>query len=147
MTTQNNSVPPHLNWVPYKIIDIEIDAERTGFIGRSAAMIIDGEEVIVMTRHDHQLEKVVKAITGDFNPDAVYKTTMLSTMGIEVFVPEQPVEEIPIKLPPAELEVPDAVVDTPVAPPTPGTYMGKPIAEYKTTGAPQAEEVDDPDEL
>lgn len=105
MTTQTNSTP--LTWMPYEITAVEAspDTPRMGFIGRAAAMRIDGIECIVMCRHDHQLAAVGDELTGgNFDPTKIYKATLIESAGIDVIVPDAPTVEVPMK--PVVPEVP-----------------------------------------
>lgn len=121
MTTENP-----LHWHPYKIVDIDIGENRTGFVGRAAAMRIDGIEVIVHCRTEADLASVGQALTdGQFDEDRIYKATLIRTEGIEVDILSVPV--VP------EETIPPVVGDTPVAPNVEGDLVADRIAPETVT--------------
>lgn len=116
----------HLTWTPHEIT--AIDAPRTGFIGRAAAMLIDGIECIVLCRNEVDLANVGTLLcTQGFDIDTIYKATLVHSTGVQVVIPPV-VPEVPAA-PPVTPEMPVRLED------------GQPVATYK------AVEPEDDDEL
>lgn len=115
----DHTPPPALAWTPYTLT--HIDQPRTGFVGRAAAMRINCVECIVLCKSDDALAMVGATLTDNsFNPEMIYKATLIQSMGIEVEAVEVPVEEVQ----PSE---------GPVVAETDGTPVrgdGVPVAEY-----------------
>lgn len=143
---------PH-SWTPYEItgVDASVDEPRMGFIGRAAAMRINGVEVIVMCRHDHELVAVGGTLAYGFDPKLIYKATLIHSSGIQITVPEQPAAPATV----VEETIAEPVVEQPAAPATvveepavvvqPETLVrgddGVPLVSYKKPT------LDDDDEL
>ena len=131
---------PPFSWMPYQLTAIEVGETRNGFIGRSAAIRIDGVEVIIMTRHEHELLRVGNLLTdGKFDIEQIYKTTLIHTEGVEVIVPDETVHAMIQDIPPAEHVTTDPA-DGPHTEPgaTPEgvpTIGGEPLARYVTPSA------------
>lgn len=84
--------PEALAWAPYTLTNI--DQPRTGFVGRAAAMRINGVECIVLCKNDEALAMVGATLTDNsFNPEMVYKATLIHSTGIEVEAIAVPVDE------------------------------------------------------
>lgn len=128
----NKDINP-LSWTPYEITAIECD-KRMGFIGRAAAMLIDGIEVIMTTRNDQELTRIGMLLTaGAFNPETIYKATVINSEGIQVVIPEVAIPTLTSEVEPA----PAGPVNVPL-------FQGRPIAKYVTpTAEPAAKVVDE----
>jgi len=84
------------SWMPYQIANVECPEvpQRTGFIGRVAAMRINGVECFVLCKNDDDLSMVGNTLTHeDYDPALIYKATLIQSTGIEVVIPETPVIE------------------------------------------------------
>lgn len=110
--------------MPYKIASVKCE-NRTGFIGRAVAMNVGGIECVLMARNDADLANVGRAMfNGEYNPERIYRATMIQSVGIDVVQPEVQVPVQPV------------VPEVPVAPAKPGKSPvrsddGVPVVKYK----------------
>lgn len=122
----------HHNWAPYQIASVKCDGEtpRTGFVGRSMAVKIGEIECVIMTKTDADLEKLGRALfDGNYNPDMIYKTTLIHSAGIEIVQPAV-----------VEKPIPPVVPEVPAAPAKPGNVPargddGIPVVQYEKSAA------------
>lgn len=130
----NTNLNP-LSWTPHEITHVEASVEepRAGFVGRAAAMRIDGVECIVMCRNDGDLTSVGCNLTDDnFDPRVIYKATLINSAGIDVVLQETP------PAPPIVPEVQPTPTTEAEEPATPVSDIpvrkddGLPVATYKS---------------
>jgi hypothetical protein len=128
----NTQIKP-LAWTPYEITAVECN-NRMGFVGRAAAMFIDGIEVIMTTRNDVELKRIGAFLTmGNFDAETIYKATVINSEGIQVVIPEVTIPTLTSEVEPA----PDVPREIP-------TFQGRPIAKYVTpTAEPAAKAVNE----
>lgn len=92
----NSNLTPQapLAWAPYLITEVIATDEtpRTGFVGRAAAMVINGVECIVMAQSDADLAMVGNTLVTPFDTDQVYKATLIQSEGISV-IPRDAAQE------------------------------------------------------
>ncbi len=139
----NTNLNP-LSWTPHEITHVEASVEepRAGFVGRAAAMRIDGVECIVMCRSDDALITVGHRLTaGQFDGSLIYKATLINSVGIDVVLQETPpappiVPEVQ-PTPTTEVEEPATPVsDIPVR-----KDDGLPVATYKALPVEEDDEL------
>ncbi len=89
----NQKTLPASNWIPHQIGHVQCDDApnlRTGFIGRAAAMFINGTDCIVLCKNDFDLMLVGKELThSKFDDTQIYKATLIQSVGIDVVMPEE----------------------------------------------------------
>lgn len=90
-----------LTWKPYKVVGLS-DHSRAAFLGRAAALIVDGIECVVHCRTVDDLAVVFGGLTGTpLDEERIYKATLVRSDSIlvEDFIPETVAEEqIPLPL-------------------------------------------------
>lgn len=86
----------HHTWTPHEITSIE--TPRTGFIGRAAAMLIDGIECVVLCRNEVDLGAVGTLLcTQGFDIETIYRATLIQSVGVEVLLPAEVPESVPVR--------------------------------------------------
>ena len=113
----NTTVPPvepPFEWKPYVITEIDTwTKQRTGFIGRAAALRQNGMEFVIMAKSAEDIDLVTRNFMGfAINLEGVYKATMIASEGVAI-------EELPeVEVPPV---VPEEQAVPPVTPEEPAT--------------------------
>ena len=95
MTTEQTPLQatPTLNWPPHNISAISV--ERKGLIGRATCFQIGGVDSVVLCRTEADLQAVYERINENvanvpaFDPLLVERSTLISSAGVEMIVPEE----------------------------------------------------------
>lgn len=102
------NIAPHAAWKPHTITAIDCASERTGFIGRSVALVIHGVECVLSARTVDDLATVFGSVVGEpLDESRIYKSTMIQSEGVEIVIPE--VETSPV-VPEVPASSDDAIV-------------------------------------
>lgn len=83
--TNEQALSAHRVWTPHTITHLV--EPSPGFIGRAAAMVIDGIEVVLLARTIDDLAAAIGSITQvPLDESMVYKVTLLQSTMVEVDV-------------------------------------------------------------